>query len=235
MRSSPAPRPASAGPRPPRSWPKACASREAPGGSSASRRRSRSRSTSPTPPLRPLRHGGGRASGRPRHPRQQRRPRVGPRTVRRVERGGRGDRLRRQRRRARPDDAALPAALRRLGPHREHGLGRGPPGVRGRRVVRRGEVRRARLHVRPSRGSPRPADPHHDGRSRPDETDFSLVRFKGDEEKAAAVYRGVEPLRPDDIADCIVFALTRPWHVNVDEIVVKARNQSSGARILRDE
>ena len=66
------------------------------------------------------------------------------------------------------------------------------------------------------------------------ETDFSLVRFKGDEEKAAAVYRGVEAMQPEDIAECIVFALTRPWHVNVDEIVVKARNQSSGGRILRD-
>jgi NADP-dependent 3-hydroxy acid dehydrogenase YdfG len=67
------------------------------------------------------------------------------------------------------------------------------------------------------------------------ETEFSLVRFKGDEEKAAAVYRGIDALRPGDIADCILFALTRPWHVNVDEIVVKARNQSSGARILREE
>ena len=66
------------------------------------------------------------------------------------------------------------------------------------------------------------------------ETDFSLVRFRGDEDKAAAVYRGVEAMQPEDIADCILFALTRPWHVNVDEIVVKARNQSSGGRILRD-
>jgi 3-hydroxy acid dehydrogenase/malonic semialdehyde reductase len=66
------------------------------------------------------------------------------------------------------------------------------------------------------------------------ETEFSLVRFKGDAERAAAVYRGVEAMRPEDIADCILFALTRPWHVNVDEIVVKARDQSSGARILRD-
>jgi NADP-dependent 3-hydroxy acid dehydrogenase YdfG len=67
------------------------------------------------------------------------------------------------------------------------------------------------------------------------ETDFSLVRFRGDEEKASAVYRGIEAMQPEDIADCILFALTRPWHVNVDEIVVKARNQSSGARILRGE
>ncbi len=66
------------------------------------------------------------------------------------------------------------------------------------------------------------------------ETDFSLVRFRGDEEKARAVYTGVDAMQPEDIADCILFALTRPWHVNVDEIVVKARNQASGGRILRD-
>jgi 3-hydroxy acid dehydrogenase/malonic semialdehyde reductase len=65
-------------------------------------------------------------------------------------------------------------------------------------------------------------------------SEFSLVRFKGDEEKAAAVYKGVDPLTPEDIADCILFALTRPLHVNVDEIVVKALAQSSGGRILRD-
>jgi 3-hydroxy acid dehydrogenase/malonic semialdehyde reductase len=66
-------------------------------------------------------------------------------------------------------------------------------------------------------------------------TEFSLVRFKGDEEKAAAVYKGVEPLTADDIADCVLFALTRPLHVNIDEIVIKALAQSSGGRILRDQ
>jgi 3-hydroxy acid dehydrogenase/malonic semialdehyde reductase len=65
------------------------------------------------------------------------------------------------------------------------------------------------------------------------ETDFSLVRFRGDPEKARAVYEGVQAMTPDDIAECIVFALTRPPHVNVDEIVVKALAQSSGGRILR--
>ena len=69
------------------------------------------------------------------------------------------------------------------------------------------------------------------------ETDFSSVRFRGDEEKARGVYADVAlggPMQPEDVADCILFALTRPAHVNVDEIVVTALAQSSGARILRD-
>jgi 3-hydroxy acid dehydrogenase / malonic semialdehyde reductase len=65
------------------------------------------------------------------------------------------------------------------------------------------------------------------------QTNFSLVRFRGDEEQARAVYEGVEAMTPDDIAECVVFAVTRPPHVNVDEIVVKALAQSSGGRILR--
>jgi 3-hydroxy acid dehydrogenase / malonic semialdehyde reductase len=67
------------------------------------------------------------------------------------------------------------------------------------------------------------------------ETDFSLVRFRGDEQTARKVYEGVEAMQPADIADCILFAVTRPPHVNVDEIVVKALAQSSGGRILRSE
>ena len=65
------------------------------------------------------------------------------------------------------------------------------------------------------------------------ETEFSIVRFKGDTEKAGTVYKGVDPLTADDVADCIMFALTRPFHVNIDEIVVKAQAQSSGGRIIR--
>ena len=65
-------------------------------------------------------------------------------------------------------------------------------------------------------------------------TEFSLVRFKGDAEKAASVYEGIDAMVAEDISDCVLFALTRPWHMNVDEIVVKARNQASGGRVVRD-
>lgn len=65
------------------------------------------------------------------------------------------------------------------------------------------------------------------------ETNFSRVRFRGDEETAAKVYQGVEAMQPEDIAECVLFAVTRPPHVNVDELVVKALAQSSGGRILR--
>ena len=69
------------------------------------------------------------------------------------------------------------------------------------------------------------------------ETEFSRVRFGGDEEKARAVYANVAlggPIHAEDVADCIMFALTRPPHVNVDEIVVMALAQSTGTRIARD-
>jgi NADP-dependent 3-hydroxy acid dehydrogenase YdfG len=68
------------------------------------------------------------------------------------------------------------------------------------------------------------------------ETEFSKVRFHGDEEKASAVYSTVAmggPLTADDVADCVMFALTRPPHVNIDEILLMALAQTSGANILR--
>ena len=66
------------------------------------------------------------------------------------------------------------------------------------------------------------------------ESNFSRVRFRGDEEKATAVYADVEPLTPADIAECVLFAVTRAPHVNVDELVVKALAQSTPVRIVRD-
>lgn len=69
------------------------------------------------------------------------------------------------------------------------------------------------------------------------ETEFSKVRFKGDDEKASAVYSTVAmggPLHAHDVAECIMFALTRAPHVNVDEILLTALAQTSGANILRE-
>jgi 3-hydroxy acid dehydrogenase/malonic semialdehyde reductase len=67
------------------------------------------------------------------------------------------------------------------------------------------------------------------------QTDFSLVRFRGDEDTARKVYEGVEAMTPQDVAECVVWVVTRPPRVNVDELVVKALAQSSGGRILRSE
>jgi 3-hydroxy acid dehydrogenase / malonic semialdehyde reductase len=66
------------------------------------------------------------------------------------------------------------------------------------------------------------------------ETNFSRVRFRGDEEKASAVYANVEPVRPEDVAECILFAVTRPQRVNIDELVIKALAQSSPVKIVRE-
>jgi NADP-dependent 3-hydroxy acid dehydrogenase YdfG len=65
------------------------------------------------------------------------------------------------------------------------------------------------------------------------ETEFSLVRFGGDAERARQVYKGLTPLTGEDVADCIAWAATRPSHVNVDEIVVKPRDQATATAIHR--
>jgi NADP-dependent 3-hydroxy acid dehydrogenase YdfG len=65
------------------------------------------------------------------------------------------------------------------------------------------------------------------------ETEFSLVRFAGDGERAAKVYEGLTPLTAKDIADCIVWAATRPAHVNIDEIVIKPLAQASATVAAR--
>src|SRR5690606_16772144 len=57
------------------------------------------------------------------------------------------------------------------------------------------------------------------------ETEFSIVRFKGDTERAKKVYEGVEPLRAEDVAEIIVWVASRPPHVNIDELVVKCTDQ----------
>jgi NADP-dependent 3-hydroxy acid dehydrogenase YdfG len=52
------------------------------------------------------------------------------------------------------------------------------------------------------------------------ETEFSLVRFKGDDNKAGRIYEGVQPLRPEDVADVVYWAATRPAHVNINRVEV---------------
>jgi NADP-dependent 3-hydroxy acid dehydrogenase YdfG len=65
------------------------------------------------------------------------------------------------------------------------------------------------------------------------ETEFSLVRFGGDAEKAARVYEGMKPLSAEDVAECIRWALAQPPHVNVDEIVVRPRDQATATEVHR--
>ncbi len=67
------------------------------------------------------------------------------------------------------------------------------------------------------------------------ETEFSMVRFGGDSEKAKKPYEGMTPLSPDDIADCVVWAVTRPPHVDIDEIVVRPVAQATARDIARDQ
>lgn len=65
------------------------------------------------------------------------------------------------------------------------------------------------------------------------ETSFSEVRFGGDKEKAAAVYKGMTPLTAKDIADCIWFAASRPAHVNIDQMVLMPVDQASVFKVHR--
>jgi len=65
------------------------------------------------------------------------------------------------------------------------------------------------------------------------ETEFSLIRFHGDGERAAKVYQGLTPLTPDDIADAVLFCATRPPHVNISELVVYPTAQASATMVHR--
>lgn len=67
------------------------------------------------------------------------------------------------------------------------------------------------------------------------ETEFSVVRFDGDKETAKKPYEGLEPLTAEDIADCVAWVVTRPPHVNIDEIVVRPIAQATSMMIHRAE
>lgn len=65
------------------------------------------------------------------------------------------------------------------------------------------------------------------------ETNFSNIRFRGDTERAAALYQGIKPLTGDDIADVAVFAANAPAHVQIAEVLILATHQASGSVIVR--
>ena len=67
------------------------------------------------------------------------------------------------------------------------------------------------------------------------EAEFSLVRFKGDADKASQVYAGYEPLHPEDIADVIFFAATRPPHMNLEEITLLPTAQSDSRTVYKEQ
>jgi 3-hydroxy acid dehydrogenase/malonic semialdehyde reductase len=66
------------------------------------------------------------------------------------------------------------------------------------------------------------------------ETNFSLVRFKGEENKAKSVYAGMTPLTAEDVADSVLYCATRPLHVNVSEIILMPTSQASVSMIARE-
>ncbi len=66
------------------------------------------------------------------------------------------------------------------------------------------------------------------------DTEFSTVRFKGNKERAATVYKGIDALTADDIAEAVIFCATRPAHANVTELTMLATNQATGAIVHRE-
>lgn len=66
------------------------------------------------------------------------------------------------------------------------------------------------------------------------ETEFSKVRFKGDENRAENVYKGFQPLKPEDIAEIIHFVVTRPYHVNIADLVVMPTAQASSTIVKKE-
>jgi len=67
------------------------------------------------------------------------------------------------------------------------------------------------------------------------ETEFSEVRFKGDTEKAAKVYQGYRPLKPEDIADIIAFVISRPYHINIADLMVMSTDQANSTIVNKQQ
>lgn len=66
------------------------------------------------------------------------------------------------------------------------------------------------------------------------ETEFSIVRFDGDNEKAKKVYEGLQPLKPEDIAETIYWVATRPAHVNINDILIMPTVQATATNVIRN-
>jgi 3-hydroxy acid dehydrogenase/malonic semialdehyde reductase len=66
------------------------------------------------------------------------------------------------------------------------------------------------------------------------QTEFSEVRFKGDTDRASNVYKGFDPLQPEDIADIIHFVVSRPYHINIADLVVMSTAQASSTIVKKD-
>ncbi|MFI5237369.1 MAG: NAD(P)-dependent oxidoreductase, partial [Ignavibacteriales bacterium] len=67
------------------------------------------------------------------------------------------------------------------------------------------------------------------------ETEFSLVRFSGDKERAKNIYKGLKPLQSDDIAEAVLFCVTRSEHVNINQIILTPLAQASSTHIFRKD
>lgn len=65
------------------------------------------------------------------------------------------------------------------------------------------------------------------------ETEFSVVRFKGDHERAKSVYHGMTPLKPQDVADAVIYTITRPLHVNISEMILYPTDQAAATTVYR--
>ena len=67
------------------------------------------------------------------------------------------------------------------------------------------------------------------------ETEFSIVRFRGDKERAKKVYTGIKPLSPKDVAETVLFCATRPQNVNINQVILTPLAQASSTQIIRKE
>jgi 3-hydroxy acid dehydrogenase / malonic semialdehyde reductase len=67
------------------------------------------------------------------------------------------------------------------------------------------------------------------------ETEFSIVRFRGDKERAKKVYTGIKPLSPKDVAETVLFCATRPQNVNINQVILTPLAQASSTQIVRKD